>query len=141
MSYKNFNLDILNNRISTQYNDMKGIVAIDGHNFSDLWKLCTDNGVDLNDWFLVGLECYDFEPLGRQDIHAMAYVIRKEELETEHDALASRLENTNDAEIHIKRFTVPYSQLARYIKRIHIGLVSDLSSKMGNVTFVEDENE
>ncbi|MDY5632267.1 MAG: hypothetical protein SPF56_07260 [Bacteroidaceae bacterium] len=141
MSYKNFNLDILNNRISTQYNDMKGIVAIDGHNFSDLWKLCTDNGVDLNDWFLVGLECYDFEPLGRQDIHAMAYVIRKEELETEHDALASRLENTNDAEIHIKRFTVPYSQLAGYIKRIHIGLVSDLSSKMGNVTFVEDENE
>lgn len=141
MSYKNFNLDFLNERISTQYTDMKGIVAIDGHNFSDLWKLCSDNGVDLDNWFLVGLECYDFEPIGGQDLHVMAYVIRNEDLEKGHDAIANRLQNTGEAEIHIKHFAVPYSQLAKYIKRLHIGLVSNLSSSMRNVTFIDDDNE
>lgn len=29
---KDFNIDILKERISTQYTDMKGIIAIDGHN-------------------------------------------------------------------------------------------------------------
>lgn len=141
MSYKKFNLDILNDRISTQYTDMKGLVAIDGHNFSDLWKLCTDNGVDLDNWFLVGLECYDFDPLGKRVLHAMAYVIKKENLEIGHDAIANRLQNTGEAEIHIKHFAVPYSQLAKYIKRLHIGLVSDVSNSIRNVTFIDDENE
>lgn len=140
MSYKDFNLDFLNEKIGTQYTDMKGIVAIDGHNFSDLWELCTDHGVDLENWFLVGLECYDFEPLGGQDLYAMAYVIKKEDLEIGHDAIASRLQNTGEAEIHIKRFTVPYNQLAKYIKRLHIGLVSELSSSMRNVTFIDDND-
>lgn len=138
---KDFNLDFLNERISTQYTDMKGIVAIDGHNFSDLWKLCADNGVDLENWFLVGLECYDFEPLGGRDLHAMAYVIKSEDLETGHDAIASRLQDTGKAEIHVKHFTVPYNQMAKYIKRLHIGLVSELSSSIRNVTFIDDGYE
>mgnify|MGYP000003164348 CR=1 FL=1 len=141
MSYKKFNLDFLNERISTQYTDMKGIVAIDGHNFSDLWKICTDNGVDLEKWFLVGLEFYDFEPLGKRDLHAMAYVIKNEDLEKSHDEIANRLQNKSDTEIHIKRFTIPYNQMAKYIKRIQIGLVSELSSSIKNVTFIDDENE
>jgi hypothetical protein len=138
---KDFNIDILKERISTQYTDMKGIIAIDGHNYSDLWKLCTDNGVDLANWFLVGLECCDFEPFGRHDLHAMAYVIKSEDLEKRHDAIASRLQDTGKAEIHIKHFTVPYSQMAKYIKRLHIGLVSEISSSIRNVTFIDDGNE
>ena len=120
---------------------MLGIIAIDGHNYSDLWKLCTDNGVDLANWFLVGLECYDFEPFGRHDLHAMAYVIKSEDLEKRHDAIASRLQDTGKAEIHIKHFTVPYSQMSKYIKRLHIGLVSEISSSIRNVTFIDDGNE
>lgn len=138
---KDFNIDILKERISTQYTDMKGIIAIDGHNYSDLWNLCTDNGVDLANWFLVGLECYDFEPFGRHDLHAMAYVIKSEDLEKRHDAIASRLQDTGKAEIHIKHFTVPYSQMSKYIKRLHIGLVSEISSSIRNVTFIDDGNE
>jgi hypothetical protein len=138
---KDFNIDILKERISTQHTDMKGIIAIDGHNYSDLWKLCTDNGVDLANWFLVGLECYDFDPLGRRDLHAMAYVIKSEDLGKRHDAIASRLQDTGKAEIHIKHFTVPYSQMAKYIKRLHIGLVSEISSSIRNVTFIDDDNE
>ena len=141
MSYKKFNLDFLNERISTQYNDMKGIVAIDGHNFSDLWKLCTDHGVDLKKYFLVGLEFSDFEPLGKRDLRAMAYVLKQEDLETGHDAIASRLKNTDEAEIHIKHFTVSYSLFTKYIKRLHIGLVSELSSSIRNVTFIDDDDD
>ena len=138
---KKFNLEFLNKRIGTQYTDMKGIVAIDGHNYSDLWNLCTDNGVDLENWFLVGLECYDFDPLGGRDLHAMAYVLKKESLERGHDAIAGRLEETDETEIHIKHFTIPYNQLTKYIKRINIGLVSNLSSSMQNVTFIDDDRE
>lgn len=41
---KSFNYEILKKEIDTQYNNMCGIAAIDGHDFSYLHQLCTGTG-------------------------------------------------------------------------------------------------
>ena len=41
---RSFNFDILQEEIKTQYNDMRGIAAIDGHEPPYLYQLCTGTG-------------------------------------------------------------------------------------------------
>lgn len=135
---KDFIHDILNEEIQTQYNDMRGVAAIDGHESSCLNKLCKDNGVDLEKLFLVGLEFYDSEVIGQRPINMNAYLIEKEDGEDTYDKIAKRLSMTPKVIIHKKSFHARYEDLAPYIKRLHIGVVSRLSENIQDAEFVDD---
>ena len=52
---KKINYNLFEDLIGTQYTDMKGYAAIDGHFSNSLWELCEDNGLDTEKWLLVGL--------------------------------------------------------------------------------------
>jgi len=54
-----FNLEIIKDEVSTQYNDMRGFVAIDSYNgINELVNLCQDQGIDMKDFLLIGFGLY-----------------------------------------------------------------------------------
>ena len=85
-----FNLDLIKNEASTKYNDMKGFSAIDGHDPSKLWDLCSDNGINMDKWFLIGLKFDNESPIGSGKIHASAYLVEKENKEDDFDIVAKK---------------------------------------------------
>ena len=81
---KDFNFDFFKNEVGTKYNDMNGLVAMDGHlGVSELHQLCEKNGVDLNVYDLIGLTFYDGETIGRYNVSITALLIKKGEEITE----------------------------------------------------------
>lgn len=134
------NLELLKNVISTQYNDMKGLAAIDGHDRSYLNSMCSDHGVNLNEWCLIGLELYDSEPIGTEQLTVYAYLIKKVDDSESYDDLKERLTHMDNVEIHKKSFRLSYEELGRYIKRINIGVLSELPNYIKSAHFVEDDD-
>lgn len=50
-----FNYGIIEGEVSAQYNDMKGLVALDGHGIESLYHMCRDNGISMDDYYLLGV--------------------------------------------------------------------------------------
>nr|DAJ70804.1 MAG TPA: hypothetical protein [Caudoviricetes sp.] len=135
---KHFNYDLIKDEVSTQYTDMKGIVSIDGHLPTDLWKLCKEHGVDTNKWFVIGFEVSDNEPIGDRPLYVSAYVVAMETDNETYDQMAQRLKGLERVEIHKKSFSISYQELGKYVKRLNFAVLSDISSNIQNADFIED---
>ena len=122
---KNFNLNQLERAISTQYTDFKGIAAIDTHDGSGLADLAKDYGIDTDKYFVYGASCYDLEPIGKRELSVTLLLIDKYTYGRSFDEIS---QYQGIVQIEPRRIQVPYSDLGKYIKRVNIGVVSDLSS-------------
>lgn len=122
---KQFNLTGLDQAISTQYTDYKGIAAIDTHDGSGLFDLAKDFGIDTEKWFVYGASCYDSEPIGKRELSIILLLIDRDTYGSSFDDI-SKYNGT--IPLVEKRISVPYSDLGKYIKRVNIGLVSSLSA-------------
>lgn len=126
---KDFNFDFFKNEVSTKYNDMNGLVAMDGHlGISELYHLCEKSGVDLDEYDLIGLTFYDGETIGRYKISIAALLIKKGEEITE----------AGETNIYKKVFYMDYKDLGKYIKRLNFGVA--LKNAVATITkphFVE----
>lgn len=137
---KDFNLSLLKNEIGTQYNDMKGIAAIDGHLNDFLWRMCEDNGIDLHGWFLLGLEFLDGETIGEYPLTVSAYLVERASDHESYEQVAERLRSIEKVEIHKKSFDIAYQNLGKYIKRLNVGVLSDISSYIQDAIFIDDNS-
>ena len=65
MRTNNFNYEILEDLVGTNYGDMTGLIQIDGHmSLSELYNLCEENGIDKDKYFLIGFGFSDFTTNG-----------------------------------------------------------------------------
>lgn len=128
--------DLLNDHISTQYNDMTGLAAIDGHEPTYLWSMCSDHGVDLENNHLIGIEVYDSEPVG-ETLSVTAYTVSKNPQETYED-VAARLREQEIVDVRKQKFDMPYNELTRYIKRINIGVLNSMSDDISAINFISE---
>lgn len=135
---KQFNYDLIKDEIGTQYNDMKGIAAVDGHDPAHLWKMCEDNGVSFQKYFLVGLEFTDGETIGQSPLYVSAYLVEKESENETYEQVAHRLKGMAKVEIHKKSFEISYQDLGKYIKRLNFGVLSGMSSNIQDAVFIDD---
>lgn len=55
MSYRKFNLSILENIVNTQYGDFGGLVQIDRSDLYSFSELCKEKGIDMEKYFLLGM--------------------------------------------------------------------------------------
>lgn len=134
------NYKLIENVISTKYNDMRGLAAIDGHDRSYLNRLCTDHGVSLDDWLLLGLQFYDYEPVGRETFIVYAYLVQKQEQDESYDQIKERLSRQETVDIHKKSFSITYEELGQYVKRIDLGVLTDLSEFINSANFIDDDD-
>jgi hypothetical protein len=112
---KYFNLNFLEKEVGTQYNDMCGLAAIDGHDslIFNLNELCENKGFDLGDYNIVGMSLYDGETIGVYDVSVSVLLTKKGELPN----------SEGQQKVYKKDFRMPYNELGTYIKRLNIAVV------------------
>jgi hypothetical protein len=121
-----FNLDAIDGVVSTQYNDYRGFVAIDQHGDSrNLFSMCKDHGIDIDQYFLYGMEFYDSEPVGTLGCFRIkVFLIDKATYGQSFNEIS---QYAGDIELTTKDISVPYSKIGDYIKRVSIGFVDPIS--------------
>lgn len=124
---KEFDLKKLEQSISTQYTDYKGIIAMDTHDGSNLIELARKCGIDAEQYFIYGISCHDFEPIGQRDLSVKFLLIDKSIYGETYDKISNF---TGQVQIAHIDSVISYSELSRYIKRLSIGVVSDLSARI-----------
>ena len=67
-----------------------------------------------------------------------AYLVERTSDHEPYEQVAERLGNTEKVEIHKKSFDITYQDLGKYIKRLNIGVLSDISSYIQDAVFIDD---
>ena len=139
MSYSEYNLEILENLVSTQYGDYGGLVQVDKSDSYNFNELCRKKGVDMEKNFLIGIHFGSSSLTNLEkgsSFHCFALLLEKKVYGSTFDEITKYLkENKNIADIKSVNFEVTFSELAKCIKRFHIGFVSPISNhiKIGNI--------
>lgn len=123
-----FNFDYLNKKISTQYNDYKGIVAIDNHGDNrNFYLLLKDNGIDETKYLIYAITMCDSEPIGNRGLKLKFLLIERDKYGNTFDEIAKY---QGKIELIEKYIQIPFSDIHKYIKRISIGMVSPISAEV-----------
>lgn len=131
MSYRKFNLSILENIVNTQYGDFGGLVQIDRSDLYSFSELCKEKGIDMEKYFLLGMHfgTSSLTNVGNDDsFYCFALVLEREKYGNSFDEISNYLSNNeNKAEIKQYDFSVTYSEFSNCIKRFSVGFVTPLS--------------
>lgn len=124
-----FDLDVIDKVVSTQYNDYRGFVAIDQHGDSrNLFSMCKDHGIDIDQYFLYGMEFYDSEPVGALGCFRIkVFLIDKATYGQSFDEISQYV---GEIKLTTQDICVPYAKIRDYIKRISIGFVGPISENI-----------
>ena len=136
---KSFNLELTEHLVGTQFNDMKGVAAIDGFEMITLCDLCEDHGIDPKQWFLIGLRFADGEPVGRSKVRISAYLVEKENEHESFDQIAARIQQKTAVTVHKKNFDLPYNKLGYYIKRLDMLVFSEMIDHIRQLDIITEE--
>lgn len=123
---KQFNFDFLQNEVSTQYNDYKGLSAIDEHGDGrGLYQLLQENDINPKDYLIYAVTMFDFEAVGTHGLTLKFYLIERATYGNSFDKVSEYNGTINLTE---KEVSIKHADLQKYIKRISIGVVSPISS-------------
>lgn len=143
MGYEKFNLEILEKTVNTQYGDFGGLIQVDRSDTYDFNKLCSEKGIDMNKYFLLGVHfgTSSLTNISKQDsLYCFVLLIETKKYGNSFDEISKKLlENGNKADIKSFDFKVTYQELAKCIKRFHLGFVSPLSKYIDEFSIKEIE--
>lgn len=125
---KQFNFDFLQHKVSTQYNDYKGLSAIDEHGDGrGFYQLLQENGINTDDYLIYAVTMFDFEVVGTHGLSLKFYLIDRATYGNSFDTVSGHTGTINLIE---KNISIPHADLQKYVKRISIGVVSPISANI-----------
>lgn len=143
MNINDYNLDLIESLVRTQYGDYGGYIQIDGHSGADLFKMCEDHGIDMEKYFLIGLSCgeHTMDGIGRRGyIHCSALLLETKEYGKNFDQIREKLEKEDGKAKAMKiMFKVSYSDLGKYVKRIDFMVATKLTRHIRKLKITELE--
>ncbi|WP_177735195.1 hypothetical protein [Flavobacterium inviolabile] len=140
MNKADYNLDIIESLVSTQYGDYGGYIQIDGHSGVDFFKLCEDHGVSRDKYFLIGFGCGEstINGIGQRDVNCRALVLETSRYGNSFDEiqknLASKSGRAKAKQIH---FSVKYESFTKCVKRFDFMVSTKLTKHISEIE-VED---
>lgn len=141
MNTNDYNLEIIEDSVSTQYGDYGGYIQIDGHSGADLFKLCEDHGVNMDKYFLIGFGCGEstIDRVGQRDsVYCRAWVLETSEYGNTFDeikkALDARGGRAKAKQVH---FSVKYKDFTKYIKRFDFMVATKLTKHISDLDIEE----
>jgi hypothetical protein len=141
MTKSDYNLNIIESLVSTQYGDYGGYVQIDGHSGADLFKLCEDHGVDMDKYFLIGFGFGEstIDGIGRKEsIYCRALVLETSKFGNTFDEIKESLAVKNGkAKAKQFHFSVKLKDFTKYIKRIDFMVATKLTKHISKIE-IED---
>ncbi|KAA6343125.1 hypothetical protein EZS27_009191 [termite gut metagenome] len=136
------NLSVIEELVGTQYNDMVGLIAIDGHDPLHLFNMCRDNGIDMDKYFLLGFGLSEstIDGIGKRDsVFCHVLLIEKDKYGESVDEISAKVKNLSSVDVVKKHFHIPYSSLYTYIKRFDFTVISSHISGIPSINIVEKE--
>lgn len=134
-----FNTLIIEEEVSTQYNDLRGIIAIDQHTASELSNLCRSKKIDMEKYTLIGFGMTEFttDGIGRKDsVNCNVYLIESNKYGNNFDEIESKLKSSAIVDVVKKTFKVSYTELYKYIKRYDFIALTRLSKHIKNINII-----
>lgn len=137
MITKEYNLEIIEDLVSTQYGDYGGYIQIDGHNGADLFKLCEDYKIDMGKYFLIGFGFGEstFDGIGRREIVlCRALLLETNKYGNTFDEISEKIKELNGS-VKAKQifFEVEYKTLYKYIKRFDFMVTTRLTKYITSI--------
>lgn len=132
--------------VSTQYEDLGGIIKIDGYEGSiDFFNMCQEHDIDMKKYFLYGVSLYDggcdgicggrYMDNKEASAKITVYLIDKQIYGSSFDEIRNY---QGKIQLVKKEFEMAYSEWKNYIKRLSIGVVSPLSKEIDVIMPEED---
>jgi len=142
MDKSNYNLDVIESLVSTQYGDFSGYIQIDGFHASHIFQLCEDHGVDMDKYFLIGFGAGESttDGIGKgNSLSCRAIVIEKSKYGQTYDAIDKAITSVG-GKVQAKQFNffVRYRDLAKYVKRFDFMVTSELSKSISEIELPEN---
>lgn len=147
MLMRKFDTSAIEQHVSTQYEDLGGIIKMDGHEgVFTFFTMCQDHGIDTDKYFLYGIKMYDggcdgicggkyAENKGEATASVTVYLIDRDIYGSSFDDICNY---GGKIQLEKARFEMAYSEWKNYIKRLSIGVVSPLSQKIDVIMPEED---
>lgn len=121
----------------TQYNDLQGIISIDGRDGpGSLLSLCEDKGIDMNKYFILSFSLSEstIRGIGLKDaVNCTVYLLEKKKYGKTFDEIRAKINSLESVDVIHKSFSMKYSELTKYIKRYNfmaITAMGDYIKKM-----------
>lgn len=137
---KEFNLQLIEEQVGTQYSDYSGYIQIDGHSGADLFKLCEDNGLNLENNFLLsfGMSESTINGIGQRN-KIMCRALILENYGNSFDSVSKKIQSLNGkAKAKQYTFDIEYKDLTKYIKRFDFMVLTKISNYITDLK-IEDE--
>ncbi len=134
--------ELLDEHVGTQYHDYKGTIEIDAHSGTDIFKLCEDNGIDMEKFFVVGFGLSEFtiQGVGQQDQVGFKVLLADREKygQTFDDIEQEVISNAGIISVTSRTIYIPYSTLGKYIKRFDFLAINHMRDRLTTIE-IEDE--
>ncbi len=141
MNKNDYNLDLIESLVRTQYGDYGGYIQIDGHSGADLFKLCEDHGINMKKYFLIGLSCgeHTIDGIGKRGLlHCSALLLETKDYGINFDQIIVKLEQEGGKAKAMKiNFSINYSDFGKYVKRIDLTVATKLTKYIKAITIEE----
>lgn len=136
------NIDILNDLVSTQHNDMKGIIAIEDHGINPtFFGLCKAHGIDTKKYFLIGfgISAYNViaPTLENATVMCKVLLLEKEKYGSNFDEVKANVSKEDSTDVVEKTFSVTYKELGEYIKRLDFLAVTEMSAYISKMNIIK----
>lgn len=137
MNKSNYNLNIIEPLLGTQYGDYGGYIQIDGHSGADLQRLCYDNGIDEKKYFVIGFGCGESSGEGvgkRNSIYCSAIVLETSKYGSTFDEVQKYIA-TAGGKVKAKRvhFSIDPKMFSKYIKRFDFMVAMKITSHIFDI--------
>ena len=136
------NIEILKDLVSTQYNDMKGVIAIEDHGINPSFSgLCKAHGIDTKEYFLIGFVVSSYNVIAPTSENAAVtckvLLLEKEKYGSNFDEIEANIRKEDSTDVVEKTFSVTYKELGEYIKRLDFLAVTDMSANISKVNIIK----
>ena len=126
------NIELLSDLVGTKYKDFEGLVSIQKNDLNGIRDLCRNHGVDLEHHFLLGFGFEFGEMIGDRTLTTITCkaLLLAEEYGTTYDEVARNTADVLKVKASVQRFTLPVSELGKYVKCFDCMGVSEISKKI-----------
>ena len=135
------NLNKIKKYVSTQYNDLTGVIQLDGHmNINSIYELCEDYKFKTDDKFIVGFGLDESSILGvgsENTVYCTIIYVDKSTYGSTYDEVAETIKSTENVIFTSKNFEVNYTDLKKYIKRFDFIALTEIADLARNFKIVE----
>mgnify|MGYP003152187677 CR=1 FL=1 len=135
--------ELLREHVGTQYHDYKGHIEVDTHGGTEIFKLCEDNGIDMEQFFVIGFGLSEFttQGIGKQDQVGLKILLAdKEQYGQSFDEIEQQVSSDGGKIVVTKKtIYIPYSTLGKYIKRFDFLVVNHMRDNLTEIEIDEED--